>query len=463
MKKRMLFACLLLLFVVSCKKSNNGGGDPNPDPDPDPTPVGNKPAFSWSKKFKNITVYGITTDADDNIYMAGATSNTTDLGGGAVNGKNMFIAKYKGSGDFIWQKIYSPAPGFSEAGFMKDLVVDSKGNIIAAGLLTQSASLDGVNNELSTNGRTAPFVIKLDKDGKYIWHRMYPAGVFSGVGDIIIDDNNSVVLSGHFSGVLNDRVSKGKIDAFVAGLDENGHDTFTKAYGRSNDDNDDYAPFMQRGKDKLFYITRSFKDEIRGDMFFTAAGNNFNTYYFNSDATGQVPLAGKVGDVSGSVNSWSITAAATGDVFLAGNFSQTVDFGDGAVTTSVVNPFILSVNNKGAFKWKKVFGAGVFAENTHITWLNNDLLIAGYTGFYNTSGTSIQLGGETIDTRKPKVYWVCYDTSGNYKWEILFDGSESGSYCKDICVDSKGHIIAAGNFVLPGESTANVDYILVKY
>jgi hypothetical protein len=457
---------LAIFFVQACKKDkgddNNGGGSNNPP--------GVKPTLTFIKKFKVISVWTVTTDASNNIYIAGnILAGNADLGGGSVNignKKAMFVAKYNGSGAFQWQKLFPEATNLGPGASAQAITLDAEGNILLAGQLVGATSFNGTTNDTAKFG-TYPVILKLNSSGDYIWHKVYAASNNSNTNDIATDAQSNVFVSGQFAGVLDGNTAKGIIDGYVIALDKNGVKKWIKTYGRSNDNADDYAPFLHIGKNGALYTTRDFKGTIQGAFNLTATGTGWNAYVAKwAISNGNVTSSQKIGYNNEGVYSAGLAADASGNYYMASSFYNKVDLGNGVISTgapNIQNPVLIKYNSNGDFLWKRHLPSNAFSNNEDILLLpENYVLLTGKVGGVN--GNKIDVGNGPVDADNSKLYWLywaCYDGSGKYIWDIFFRGYESDSRVRSWCVDKQGHIIAVGNFVPEGESPETS--VLVKY
>ncbi len=460
-----LIALLLVIFFAhACKKNNDGGGGGGNN-----NPPGAKPTLTFIKKFKDISAWTVTTDASNNIYVAGnILAGNADLGGGLVNigdKKAMFVAKYDGSGAFQWQKLFPQTINLGPGASAQAITIDTEGNILLAGQLIGSTSYNGTTNDTARFG-SFPVILKLSSNGDYIWHRVYVASYNSNTNDIATDAQNNVYVSGQFTLALDGNQAKGVLDGYVIAVDKNGVKKWTKTYGRNNDNSDDYAPFLHIGKDGSLYTTRDFKGTIQGAFNLTATGSGWNAYVAKWDiGNGNVNSPQKIGYNNEGVYSAGLVADASGNYYMASSFYNKVNLGDGEVSTGtpdIQNPVLIKYNSSGGFVWKKQFTSNAFSNNQDILLLQGDnvLVTGNASGF--TNGNTINVGNGNIDLSKTdKVYWACYDVNGNYKWDIVFRAYESDSRVRSWHEDKLGHIVAVGNFIPEGE--AHETSVLVKY
>jgi hypothetical protein len=141
---------------------------------------------------------------------------------------------------------------------------------------------------------------------------------------------------------------------------------------------------------------------------------------------------------------FSVDTDAAGNVYLAGYFYNTVNFG-GSTLTSKGGPdiFLASFDSTGKHRWSKGFGGtssdlayGVAADSS------GNVYITGY--FYNT----VLFGGSTSLTSKGyyDIFLAAFDTNGKYRWAKGFGGTGTSSYDYGygIATDGSGNVYITG-------------------
>ena len=159
----------------------------------------------WSIKISdNCTPYSVITDKSDNVYVTGSYTYDTI----AVNGfmlfnsypgtKDIFLAKYDSSGNFLWAK---------RAGGNRDDVVnmnyslarDSYNNIYLSGNFTSSTITFGNNSLINNYGiYNYPdiFICKYDSLGNDIWATSIGGDYKEYEGCITVDNMDNLFIVG---------------------------------------------------------------------------------------------------------------------------------------------------------------------------------------------------------------------------------------------------------------------------
>ena len=178
----------------------------------------------------------VTTDASNDMILAGFFDGVIDFGGGGINNPGVttgFIAKFDSNGAHIFSKQLAPGSDASA----RDVAVDPSGNIFVTGGFTTVADFGGGPILPSCGGGSiSSFLVKLDKNGKHVYSLR-----FSGAGQcgalatqLGVDALGNAVIAGGFTGTVDFAgkalTSQGS-DLFVVKLDPSGKVTYAVRFG----------------------------------------------------------------------------------------------------------------------------------------------------------------------------------------------------------------------------------------
>ncbi len=192
----------------------------------------------------------------------------------------------------------------------------------------------------------------------------------------------------------------------------------------------------------------------------------------------QVGGNGVLGNNSGSgsdqfVNHYfSIVSDNRGDLYITGNYRDTVDFdpGSGVVTRSTgsylggvffpgqippvlfyENGFILKLSNDGEFRWvRTLHGKANSISGIAMDHNSGTFAVTGY--FEDTVDFNNRLGTDVLVATPPgrNVFVARYDTSGSFKWVGKMGGGNSGTGTRNegngISINNQGYIFTVGVF-----------------
>jgi hypothetical protein len=175
------------------------------------------------------------------------------------------------------------------------------------------------------------------------------------------------------------------------------------------------------------------------------------------NSEGNLVWAKKIGGTSDD-QAQKVTVDGNGDVYLAGDFSGTVDFDPGSGTQNLTasgstDAFLLKLNSTGEFIWAKKFGG----TNTDIAYSvatdssNNVLLVGSFkdTVDFDPSGATFNLvstlstGGSPAPT--DDIFIVKLNSSGDFSWAKSIGGTNS-DIAYSVLVDSSDNILVSGSF-----------------
>jgi hypothetical protein len=374
--------------------------------------------------------YGIGIDASGNIYITGSFKQTVDFDPGASLANltsqgswEIFLAKFDASGNYI----YAKSMGGAGEDIALGISVDGPGNAYITGYFTGMADFDPGNStaNLTSAGASDIFIGKYDPSGNYLYAKRMGGTNYSFGESITADISGNVFITGTFygtadfdpgAGVVN-LATAGEGDVFIAKYSATGNYVYAKAISGNS-----YQVGRDIGVDATgnVYVTgRSVGiadfDPGFGIMNMTSLGES-DCYLAKYDVFGNYIYAKRIGGY-GYDNGESLFIDGTGNAYITGAFSQTVDFDPG-------------------------------------------------DGIANLSSTA-----------QPDIFLAKYDPSGNYVYAKGTSGfGFSGNQGNGITVDGSGNIYVTGSFINtvdfdPGVASSNstlkalnlIDIFIAKY
>jgi hypothetical protein len=292
---------------------------------------------------------------------------------------------------------------------------------------------------------------------------------------IAVDGNGNVFTAGYFettsdfdpgSGVFN-LTSAGGPDVFISKLNSSGHFVWAKAFSGTLSE---VARGIATDSAGNVYLTGYFQGTVDFDpgpatYNLTAVGGS-DIFIAKLDGSGNF-LWAKVMSGPGFEESNCIKVDASGNIYTAGFFYDTVDFDPGSGTFNITaynsyNAFISKLDNSGNFVWAKKMGGPNEAENNSIAIdvLGNIY----YTGEFR--GTADFCPGPGIFTLvsagKNDVFIAKLDSSGNFLW-----AKQMGNWLEDvgysIDIDNSGNAYVTGSlsdqiFISKFDSSGNFNW-----
>lgn len=340
----------------------------------------------WAKSFGGSAFEdgeNIALDAGNNIYVAGKFNSTADFDPDAntfnltsLGMEDAFIAKYANNGDFIW----AFQLGNTGADYVQGLV-ESNGYLYATGYFQGTVDFDPDTTaiyNLTASGPDAAFILKLDDDGNLIWAKSISGTSSTLAMDIAVDSSGNVFTGGEFwgtcdfdpgSGVQNHTATGFDADAYLLKLDTDGNFLWVDIFSGNNNQ---WVQAIDMNANQDVSVCGAFEgtadfDPGSGGYSITSNGNYdmFTVKLYSADGS----LAWAVG-TGGTSNEqvYDLSVSNSGDHYLTGYFSGTVDFDPGPNTynltdAGVADAFFQHLNAAGEFEEAYGFG-GISANNT---------------------------------------------------------------------------------------------------
>lgn len=381
--------------------------------------------------------FGVTTDADNNIFVGGYFASTTLTIRGAAStltkttgnttGGDGFLVKYSPDGNYQWHHQFSSA---SYARHLGGIAPAPNNGVYVAIDFTSSVSVLGTNPLVTVNamGNKAVAIFKILQDGTVDWARVN-RGTTTGAnivqGGIFTSDtegnlyaigqgNSTLTFEDGAGGNLLSLVCN-SLDGWLAKYSSQGTLLWAKIAGGSNDEMFNAVSFRDgiistAGYYKAITYLPSFTD--RRDTLTNSGGMDIFLLNYNSEGKylGSTKLGGALDDEASSV---SITP--DGNSILGTSFKS--------ATLNV--PSIGSFTNGGGqdmFLGKHI-NIHFLPEETPISCTNGSdgklKVTIGGGGEAPYSYSFAKLGGSTI-------------ASGTYNTPVTFENLDAGTYYIDI-------------------------------
>jgi hypothetical protein len=342
----------------------------------------------WVKKLpKNTLPIQMTHDAAGNIYIAGTMWETCTFDNitiTSVGGNDVFVVKYDRDGNQLWVK-NTGGINREESGGM---VVDHSGNVYICGYFRSNNDTSSIfGPQVVSRGEEDIFVAKLDANGNAEWVKTagskYEDKFFTA--SMAIDANDNIYISGRIVDTAYCGniiiVSPHGLDAFVLSYDKNGNERWGQALGGSF----------------KYPFGRAVTIDNSGNVYATGTIGDYDSMYIvKYNVQGTMLWLKTFGDPNCSIQSYDITAAPNGNIYIAGGMDGTVTFGNKTLANNIsgFQSFVLACDNAGNALWADTVGA--YSEYpTHIA-------ADAYSNAY--------IGSE------PAIY-TRYDEAGNRLWQ----------------------------------------------
>ncbi len=291
-------------------------------------------AVLWSRRLGGAgddTGGAVAVDGSNNVIVTGELGGSGDLGGGAVSGV-AYVAKLNASGNHVWSKGFSPmyAGAWTQP---RDVAANASGTIVLGG--HQSGAIDfGGGNVLSAGfGDMGPFVLTLAANGSFLWgHGSVTNSTVEAepVNGVAIDSAGNVAVTGDHRFTLDMGCSTAATDPysdmFIMKLSPAGACSWSAVFGATN------GFMIDRGRDVAFGANGA----VVAAGFFEGPGTIGGTAVPAGDFLVSLTSAGAVSWVRsvGAAQIGSIATSSSGDVFVGGHFTGTVNAGGGSLPSA---------------------------------------------------------------------------------------------------------------------------------
>jgi uncharacterized protein (AIM24 family) len=254
--------------------------------------------------------------------------------------------------------------------------------------------------------------------------------------DIAVDASGNIYVTGTFTGTTNfgavSKTATGTTDTFVAKYNSSGNLQWVQTEGEAGFTTDVQAMCLDNSGN--VFITGWLDEGTNTDIFIAKYDNSGNLQWGK--------LAGGSGDDKGN----DITVDSSGNVYVTGDFSGTVDFsGSGAVKTSAggTDIFITKYSTSGNLQFVQTAGGTSDDHSNSITIdaSSNVYLTGSFEGTTNFGSFSeAAVGSDDIFVAK-------YNSIGvSWSWLKTAGGIDSDEGEK-IAIDNTGNIFVTGDFV----------------
>lgn len=367
--------------------------------------------------------------------------------------------------DFEWVGSFSNIQPLNNSGtsYTNDVISDTANNIYTIGFSGIISFNPNVTNGsmLTSNGDDDIFICKLDASGNYLWVKSIGGINQDFVSAIAIDVNGDLLITGSFSGTVDFDPSSGitnmtsinSFDAFVLKMDTNGNLIWAKQMGGNNQV---ISQAIATDMDGNVYTTGSFEgttdfDPSSNITNLTSNGDD-DIYVQKLDSLGNFLWTKSIGSAGQDIGR-GVKVDNSGNVFVAGSFSGTVDFDpnvgvNNIASNGLLDGFTLKLDINGNFAWiRQTGGTGDDLIRAICIDYNNDLVVTGQiSGTVDLDPTigafsSQSSGQEDIFVQK-------LDSNGNFIWATSHGGN-SLDWVWGLDIDINNNIYTTGILLIP--------------
>ncbi|MFY0642922.1 MAG: T9SS type A sorting domain-containing protein [Bacteroidia bacterium] len=392
------------------------------------------------------------------------TSSYGDTSYKAIGILDSYITSTDSNGNFKWVRFI----GGTEHITIMDLAIDYLGNIYCFTEFTDSidGDLTGGRNMHYSVGDRDFILIKLNKEGKYIWSKSWGGIGFDFPGGITVDKSLNVLLCGSFeftvdfdlSSSIDTIRSEGSSDIFILKLDSGSN---LINYWRVGGVGRDHASDIEIDKNENLILTGIFSGTVDFDpstnINTLSALWGINMYVLKLDSSANYVWAKAFGGPE--INkAQRIETDNMGNILFTGTFKSYFD-SDPDTTQKILstgnyyNPFLIKLNSNGSLVWSFSLNSSYHASCSGLAIdKENFVYLSGKFTREIDFNPGIGIAKNVaFQDKGTDGYLVKLDPSGNYLWHNTL-GVGGGDDITDIEIDSLGNIFTVGYY------TARVDF-----
>jgi gliding motility-associated-like protein len=427
--------------------------------------------FAWARQYGGPSgtigdaSYSLAYDNSGNVFICGQFVGLVDFDHGpplmtltSFGVTDGYIVKLDVNGNFLWARQF----GGTGVDQCFSIATDLAGNVYVTGVFEGTANFNSWGSGFSLNsfGGLDAFITKLDANGNHIWTKQV-GGTEQDIGNSIkADASGSIYTTGIFSGTadfdpgaaVSNLSAAGVYDNYVLRLDINGNFLWAATAGGEGEG----GPAIAIDNTGNAYIAGAFQGTYD---FNPGAGINNLTSQGGADifvlkltATGNFVWAKQMSGSTSFENAFNLALDVSGNIFVTGDFLNTVDFDPGPATFNLTSfgnydIFLCKLDNNGNFVWaKQMGGADVQQGITVATDISGNVYTAG--NFRSTADfdpgpcvyNMTSASGNIDDAYISKL-----DANGSFVWAKQLSGSNE-DVIYSIAVTPAGSIYSAGYF-----------------
>lgn len=312
-------------------------------------------------KCVNLSSAGDDAVNDVALDSSGAIDIVGSIGGAAKlwatdltfnGGTDAVVAQFAPDHTVRWAKTFG-YEGVQEA---LGVALDPSQNVYAVGGF-EGTILSGTD-VLNAVGSRSAFLLKLDKDGTWVWGRAWGSG-HAIARAAAASPSGNVVVAGEFDGPIDfgssEHVSQGGADAFIITIDPNGQVLWSKAFGNANVQHVSRVAVDAQGN--LAIAGRSSGDIDFGGGAVQAPNESVFLAVYGPDGGYKWAVQHEVGADGEAVSRTSVAFDQAGNVILGGAFRSIANLGTGPLTShGDADVFVASYSSAGAALWSRSYG-----------------------------------------------------------------------------------------------------------
>ncbi|MDI1476634.1 hypothetical protein [Polyangium sp. y55x31] len=420
---------------------NSVDDDCDGDIDEEGTDVGD----GCSPGYLGVCAEGATTCHHGVIICQSLVLPSPEIADGLDNDCNGLVDDGLALGNGLWAKGYG-SDAASQSGFR--IATDSAGNIGVIGTMT-GGNIHFGGDTMTVTGSADAFLVKLDPNGGFLWQQQFSATNELGhVNALAFDPAGHVFTAGYFvSGMTVGGASLTPIggggDIFLLKHDgATGVVLWSKVLGESTNSQNavDIAATKAGGVVVTGTVNGGAVDFGGGGL----NGSHADAFLAMYDATGAHVFSKRFVD-SAFQYGRGVAVNAAGEIVLAAEVQNTIDFGGGVlVSTGLTDVALAKFAADGTHIWSNVYGSSYAQEVSRVAFdPQGNILVAG------THQNALEFGcGPVFPPNDAGFFVAKFDPNGACLWTKTYGTTPAKAfYAPTLAVDPAGNVIVAGTFL----------------
>ena len=290
------------------------------------------------------------------IAITGAFQGTINFGGGNMTSQ--------GNND-VFLATFEPDGTFISERLFGDATAQSgvaiewlaDGTLMTAGNFAGTINLGGAGT-FTSSGSNDIYLVRYDYRLTYMNSKKFGDASIQTVTDLAVDNASNVIMVGYYQGTVNfggvALTSAGASDMFVAKFSSGLNHVFSKSFGDAA--GSQFAAGADTDGTGNVYLCGYYTGTINlGGATFTSAGVN-DIVIAKLSGAGVHQWSKSFGDAANQVAS-QIAATSGGEVYVTGSMVGTVNFGGLALTSAgLEDVFLAKFNTGGNHQWSQRYG-----------------------------------------------------------------------------------------------------------
>jgi FlgD Ig-like domain/Beta-propeller repeat len=335
--------------------------------------------------------------------------------------------------------VWSARYGDADAEVPNGVATDASGNVYLCGDFYSTIDFGG--GTLTSAGGADIFLVKFNSSGTYLWgHSFGDAGLVQGAEALTVNPLGIVTIGGIFDGTVD--FGGGPLTAATGN-----RDIFLARFDQSGNyqwskhfgnSTDEVLRSLARDTLGNVYAAGYFQGSIDfGGGTFTSLGS-YDGFLAKFDGSGSHVWSKQYGDVGDQLCT-SVATDMSNNVYLVGGFGGSVNFGGGAIASNGGDAFLVKYDAAGTHQWSHAYGDGSSqaADFVATDATGNIYMTSTVSGTIDFGGGPLTSAG-TTDGALAK-----FDATGAHQWSHIWGDAtnQSGGY---VAVGPTGTVYLGG-------------------